>query len=177
MVQLAQGRAKVSRKSRWKARDLAILVLAGQQGLRVGEIAALSMDSDSRTWGGAVWSDRRVDWPSSAPYPDDLGKTPPQQKLPVQIASTVRRPVVQNETSCTERDELYRTRRVVQNEASCTQRSELYRTKQVVHPRSAGGKSQVPVATNPGTVCKLFRREVLCSGTLGIEGASPPIRR
>ena len=43
MVSLAQGRAKVSRKARPKARDLAILVLAGQQGLRVGEIARLEM--------------------------------------------------------------------------------------------------------------------------------------
>ena len=38
MVKLAMGKAKVSRKQRWKQRDLAILLLAGQQGLRVGEI-------------------------------------------------------------------------------------------------------------------------------------------
>ena len=41
MVKLAQGKAKVSRVRRWKARDLAVIVLAGQQGLRVGEIAGL----------------------------------------------------------------------------------------------------------------------------------------
>ena len=39
MIAIAQSREKVSRTRRWKARDLAILVLAGQQGLRVGEIA------------------------------------------------------------------------------------------------------------------------------------------
>jgi integrase len=41
MVALAQSKAKVSRKSRPKARDLAVIVLAGQQGLRVSEIAAM----------------------------------------------------------------------------------------------------------------------------------------
>jgi integrase len=48
MVALAQGRAKVSRKARPKARDLAVLLLAGQQGLRVGEIARLRMEHVER---------------------------------------------------------------------------------------------------------------------------------
>jgi integrase len=48
MVALAQGRAKVSRKARPKARDLAVLVLAGQQGLRVGEIGGLRMEHVER---------------------------------------------------------------------------------------------------------------------------------
>ena len=55
MVQLAQGRAKVSRKRRWKARDLAVLVLAGQQGLRVGEIAALEVGHLERLSEGILY--------------------------------------------------------------------------------------------------------------------------
>ena len=43
MVKLAQGRAQVTRTRRWKARDLSVMVLAGQQGLRVCEIAALQI--------------------------------------------------------------------------------------------------------------------------------------
>lgn len=55
MVALAQGRAKVSRKARPKARDLAILVLAGQQGLRVGEIAALRLGHLERLADGILY--------------------------------------------------------------------------------------------------------------------------
>ena len=55
MVSLAKGKAKVSRKARWKARDLAILVLAGQQGLRVSEIAGLRMGHLERLAEGILY--------------------------------------------------------------------------------------------------------------------------
>ena len=54
MVKLAMGKAKVSRKRRWKARDLAVLLLAGQQGLRVGEIRALRMEHLERVKEGIL---------------------------------------------------------------------------------------------------------------------------
>ena len=55
MVTLAQGRTKVTRVKRWKARDLAVLVLAGQQGLRVGEIAALNVEHLERLSEGILY--------------------------------------------------------------------------------------------------------------------------
>ncbi len=55
MVALAQGKARVSRKTRWKARDLAVLILAGQQGLRVGEIAALRLGHLERLAEGILY--------------------------------------------------------------------------------------------------------------------------
>ncbi|MBN1444424.1 MAG: site-specific integrase [Planctomycetes bacterium] len=55
MVALAQGKARVSRSRRWKARDLAVLVLAGQQGLRVGEIAALRIGHLERLTEGILY--------------------------------------------------------------------------------------------------------------------------
>lgn len=55
MVKLAQGRAQVTRTRRWKARDLAVIVLAGQQGLRVCEIAALEIGHLERLSEGILY--------------------------------------------------------------------------------------------------------------------------
>ena len=55
MVALAQNKAQVGRTRRLKPRDLAVLVLAGQQGLRVGEIAGLRMEHLERLAEGILY--------------------------------------------------------------------------------------------------------------------------
>ncbi len=55
MIGIAQGRAKVSRKTRWKARDLAVLTLSGQAALRVGEVAALRIGDLERIGEGILY--------------------------------------------------------------------------------------------------------------------------
>lgn len=54
MTARAQGKGRVTRKRQDKPRDLAILLLAGQQGLRVGEIAGLSLGDLERVREGIL---------------------------------------------------------------------------------------------------------------------------
>lgn len=55
MVKRAQNRIQLGRTRRWKARDLAVLVLAAQQGLRVCEIAGLQIGHLERLREGILY--------------------------------------------------------------------------------------------------------------------------